>query len=228
VRDAICKHVSFRPSILVHVPVGEPLSPSALLSNPCSCLRYIYKSDGKATFQLEFHIPFFALRKAPQTDDSSLSGREKRLRSWEEISLLTPNASGSEGQENYRLHKAQISCVIHGCDEWNWTAWAFEDTYHKLEESDDTDTDVEADGDEVVTDDEANGDEVVIVDDPIAHGLDANTPIWRPREYFMKTLEIRIHKVREEWDKLVYMLQLDRNRNVCYLSFDFQRSRISN
>jgi hypothetical protein len=61
--------------------------------------------------------------------------------------------------------------------------------------------------------------EVVFIEDPIACGLDANKPIWRPREYFIKALEIRIKKVREEWDELVYMLQLDRNENVRYFIF---------
>jgi hypothetical protein len=156
---------------------------------------------------LEFHIPFFALRKAPRSDGSALPGRGKRRRSWEDINLLTPEKAGSENQESYRLHKTQISFVIHGSDEWNWTAWAFEDTDHELDESDGMATDAG----------EGNS-EAQLVEDPIAYGLDANKPIWRPREYFIKALEIRIKKVREEWDEVVHMLEHDRNGNVCFLN----------
>jgi hypothetical protein len=156
---------------------------------------------------MEFHIPFFALRKAPKSDNHLLSDRGKRLRNWEDVTFPTRNKAGPECQDNYRLHKAQVSCVIHGSDEWQWTAWAFEDTEYEMEEGDTTDKDA------AVYDNE-----VVFVEDPIAYGLDANKPIWRPREYFIKALEIRIKKVREEWDELVYMLQLDRNENVrCFI-----------
>jgi hypothetical protein len=120
------------------------------------------------------------------------------------VTLLTRDNKGSKSQERYRLHRAHISFVIHGFDEWNWTAWAFEDTDHELPESDD-----------LAVDAEVGDDEAVLIEDPIACGLlDANDPIWRPREYFTKVLEIRIKKVREEWDALVHMLQHDRNENV--------------
>jgi len=120
------------------------------------------------------------------------------------VTLMTRDNNGSESQESYRLHRAQISFVIHGFDEWTWTAWEFEDTDHELQESDD-----------VAAEAGVGDDEAVLIEDPIACGLlDANDPIWRPREYFTKILEIRIKKVREEWDALVHMLQHDRNENV--------------
>lgn len=120
------------------------------------------------------------------------------------MTLLTRDNTGSERPESYRLHRVQISFVIHGFDEWNWTAWAFEDTDHELHESDD-----------LAADAGVGDDEAVLIEDPIASGLlNANDPIWKPREYFTKVLEIRIKKVREEWDALVHMLQHDRNENV--------------
>jgi hypothetical protein len=153
---------------------------------------------------MEFHIPFFALRPAPRSDQRLPPTRKKCLRSWEDITLLTKDTAGADGNENYRIHRAQISCVVHGSNEWQWTAWAFEDTNHDWEEEDD-----------IYADATTHNDEVVFIEDPITCGLDANKPIWRPREYFVKALEIRMKDVRDEWDYLVYRLQLDRKRNVC-------------
>jgi hypothetical protein len=39
--------------------------------------------------------------------------------------------------------------------------------------------------------------------DPLAAGqIDANTPIWTPRKYFLRVLQIRIHLVLTEWNKI--------------------------
>ena len=152
---------------------------------------------------MEFHIPFFALRPIPRSDQGRLSSRKKCLRNWEDITLLTRDVTGVDCDEHYRLHRAQISCVVYGSDEWNWTAWAFEDTSHDWEDEED------------VYADTLNGNVgMPFIEDPIAYGLDANRPIWRPREYFVKALDIRLRNVKNEWDTLVDMFELDRNKNV--------------
>jgi hypothetical protein len=170
---------------------------------------------------MEFHLSFFALRKTSPTDNSpSICG--KRLRDWEDLSLLARDKTKPGGQENYRLHKAQISCVIHGFDEWQWVTYAFEDTEHNKAE------DYEGGDIEVGVDDgEVSGDEAMfcqeINEDPITRGHDANRPIWRPRQYFLKAFEVRIKVVREEWDDLVDKLEVDRTEYVYFLALGFER-----
>jgi hypothetical protein len=104
--------------------------------------------------------------------------------------------SGSQGQEKYGIRETQISCVISGSDDWRWVSYAF--------------VDADFDGDEF-------GD---LHWDPIAAGnIDANMPIWKPREYFLKVFEIRIIQVRREWDFLVRKVELSIDRYVsCHTS----------
>lgn len=40
--------------------------------------------------------------------------------------------------------------------------------------------------------------------DPLAAGrYDANRPIWKPREYFVRVLECRVEQVKQEWHNVV-------------------------
>jgi len=66
---------------------------------------------------MEFHLPFFALREAPVSDNQRPTPIGKRLRDWEDITFLTRDEAEPEGQKTFRLHKAQISCVINGSGE---------------------------------------------------------------------------------------------------------------
>jgi hypothetical protein len=149
---------------------------------------------------MEFHLPFFALRKTPPPN-SSPRAHGKRLREMKDLSFLKGQNTGPEDQENYCIYPAQISCVVWGLDEWQWAAYAFVDTEH----NDDSD-------------DSAEG----INEDPIAAcGLDASRPIWKPRQYFLKVFEVRAKQARQEWDHLVRRLVLDIDEYVCYVTLNF-------
>lgn len=113
--------------------------------------------------------------------------------------------SGSQGQEKYGIRETQISCVISGSDDWRWVSYAFVDT----------DFDGDEFGDTVMSSEGLHWDR-----DPITAGnLDANTPIWKPREYFLRVFEIRIIQVRKEWDLLVRKVELGIDRYVsCHTS----------
>lgn len=45
-------------------------------------------------------------------------------------------------------------------------------------------------------------------EDPIASDpwIEANIPIWDPREYFLAIFEARIARVEKEWERLVLMV----------------------
>jgi hypothetical protein len=120
---------------------------------------------------------------------------------------LTRDSVGSENQGNYSLREAQISCVVHGFDEWQWTTYAFEDTQH----------DAEDEGDEVVDRQLYNG-QVTFGEedeDPISLSLDRQLwPIWRPRQYFLKAFEMQIRRLCGEWSALVHKLEVDRTEYV--------------
>jgi hypothetical protein len=155
---------------------------------------------------MEFHLPFFALRKIPPPHGSPPRAYGKRLRESKDISFLNGQNTGSEDRENYCIYQAQISCVVCGLDDSNWVAYAFVDTKH--------DDDGDDSADKATSSEELN-------EDPIACGLDARLPIWKPRQYFLKVFEIRAKQARQEWDRLIRKLVLDIEEYVCCVTLNF-------
>jgi hypothetical protein len=114
------------------------------------------------------------------------------------LKIQTPN---SQDRRKYGIYEAQISFVICGPDETRWVAYAFVDTDFGGEDM----------GDEPSSCDGIGW-------DPIATEgkLDANLPIWDPREYFLIIFEIRIAQVRKEWEYLVRTVERSIKRHVCF------------
>jgi hypothetical protein len=158
---------------------------------------------------MAFHLPFFALRKAPLPSMSDPKVRGKRLRSWKDLSLLKGESSNDKDQEDYRLYTAQISCAVYGSDEWQYTVCEFVDTEHDSNEGSEL---YDWHGDE--NDDAQELDQDPILSSPSAT-MQASFPIWRPRQYFAKGLETAVEEVSQEWDQVVYMLEVDKKAYVC-------------
>jgi hypothetical protein len=155
-------------------------------------------SAGFLTFQLDLHLPFFLLRKSTPPEQSVGEVNTKPRRRWTDMSFLKIDASESQNQEPkevWGIHEGQISCVVAGSDDWRWIGYGFIDT--------------EIDG--FLTD----LSEVDLSFDVIAAGgLEANIPIWRPRDYWLKIFEIRIEQVRKEWEYLVHKVEVGVNKYV--------------
>ena len=168
----------------------------------------MYKSHGKHRFQMEFHLPFFALRKVSSSGGPSLKTHGNPLRDFDDLTLLSHIRTKSVGQEKYRLYKAQKSVVLHGFDEWQYVVWAFEDSQHDLAEDEDNRTP----GAEL--DDNSTMLCAEVDEEPIIRGHDAHNVIWRPRQYFLKAFEVHIREFWEEWSALVDKLEVDRQEYV--------------
>jgi hypothetical protein len=96
---------------------------------------------------------------------------------------------------------------VTGIDQWVWSAYAIIDVYVESEET------------------------VDIYDqltrrsrrfsrrrrpDPLATGrILADEPIWTPREYFLKVIEIRMIQILREWNYIVDQVERDIKRYVC-------------
>ena len=154
-------------------------------------------SAGFLNFQLELHLPLFLLRKS-KPPESSLKVNPKSPREWTDLSFLkldTPKSHPQEPGEVWGIHEAEISYVVTGSDDWRWIGYAFVDT--------------ELDG--LLTD--LSEDDLSF--DRVAAGeIQAKLPLWRPRDHWIKVLDIRIEQVRQEWEYLVYKLGLSINRYV--------------
>jgi hypothetical protein len=156
---------------------------------------------------MEFHLPFFAIRKYSLPNNSHEKPPKHSMRKWMDISLTEGETSVSGRQEVYRLHEAQVSCVVYGHDEWQWTACAFLDNTHESGDLYDAGECHDGNGEdgEAVVGQEVDG----FDEDPIATGLYASKPIWRPRQYFTKAFEVNIKEVSQEWHELVYKMEGD-------------------
>jgi len=115
--------------------------------------------------------------------------------------FLKIQTSKSQDEGNYGIYKAQISFVICGSDHRRWVAYAFVDTdFDSKELGDEEDFPYEG-----------------VQEDPIASDskVDANRPIWSPREYFLMIVKIRVDQVRKEWEFLVRTVERSINGYVC-------------
>ncbi|KAH8821447.1 hypothetical protein F5884DRAFT_745770 [Xylogone sp. PMI_703] len=141
-----------------------------------ACMRVKIPATGFPTFRLEFHIPYFALRTSPSSDESFTAlNQGKQLRQWRDITFLEAGGENAKDSRVSRLCEAQFSLVICGSDNWRWTGHAFSDTYFNNQSL--TDYTFSYDG---------------LHEDPIASNgeLDANLPLWDPREYFLMIIKI--------------------------------------
>jgi hypothetical protein len=107
------------------------------------------------------------------------------------LAFLQTKTSTSTDNKVYNIYRAQISLVITGYSNRRWVAYAF------LNNTFDDDDDF---------DDETYGNLFEgFQGDPIASDglVDANNPIWNPREYFALIFECRLTGVLTEWENLV-------------------------
>jgi hypothetical protein len=164
------------------------------------------QSHGSPTFQMAFHLPFFALRKVPSPPESVSKIRGKRLRDRKVLSLLNGDSRGDEDQEEYLLYLAQTSCAVYGYDEWQFTACSFVDTEHES-----------SSGNELY-DWNDNDDAQGLDEDPLisrsSAPMQARFPIWRPRQYYAKALEVSVEDVCQEWGRVAYRLEEDQKAYV--------------
>jgi hypothetical protein len=160
-RDIICKYVAQDTSLKVSISEG--------------CMEY----------QLEFHIPYFAMRHRRSRDCTG--GRKKAPREWMDIDFLNTKRTTPKRDSICGIHRAQISVTICGTDNTRWTAYCFEDRYF--------DEDGEMGGDEQTDEHQS---------DQIARGAFGAEDIIRDsREYFMRVFLIRMRQVHLERTNLV-------------------------
>jgi hypothetical protein len=166
---------------------------------------------------MAFHLPFFALRKLLPPTNSGSKIRGKRLRIPKSLSLLNAESRGDNDHEEYLLYPAQTSCALYGFDEWQFTTCSFVDTEHES-----------SSGNELYDwndDDDAQG----LDEDPLisksSAPMQARSPIWRPRQYYAKALEVSAEDACQEWSRLACRLEEDQKAYVsikfCFISENY-------
>ena len=153
-------------------------------------------------------MPFFALRPYSPTEERQEREKGNPPRQWTDLEFLNRHLPKSEVQKPYGMLEVQVSFVICGSDHRRWIGYAFVDT--------------EAEGEDL-----ADGEFPYegAHEDPIAMGgaavemvgevINANNPIWDPREYFLIIVEIRMIQVLKEWQYVVRKVQRSITQCVC-------------
>lgn len=150
-------------------------------------IEVMCSSYGWPNFQLAFHLPYSAWRESEEAcEDHRFDKNGEPLRQYKDVSVLDWNRTGSRAF----VYEGQVSCVVTGIDEWRWVAYCLTDSFFD-EEAGETEPQY---GIDVSSGVHAN---------PFAYGAtDAEIPMKRPREFFLKILEIRVNQVKREWQRV--------------------------
>jgi hypothetical protein len=98
-------------------------------------------------------------------------------------------------QSRFCIYESQFSLLICGTDHTRWTAYVFADSHQ----------DVDPGGTECDDDDDvAVG---PIANDKERQAINADCPIWDPREYYLRILDLRIKRVLDEWTLIIQKLK---------------------
>jgi hypothetical protein len=129
------------------------------------------------TFNMEFHIPFYVLRRS--------SGKKKTDPRGLRTGRLLPLARNQIEEWDF-YYEAQLSLLVYGIDEWVWTSYCCVDTYFE--------TMVECGN-------------YLEGPDPVEPATGGSSrlqfPVWNPREYFLLVLSRRIMQATKEWKALI-------------------------
>ncbi|KAK8094219.1 hypothetical protein PG997_000904 [Apiospora hydei] len=171
---------------------------------------------GVAFFEMIFQLPFLVFRTVSLVDVSngpSLEGRS----SCTDLSFLAFDSDfdrrGARRTEYPPLCESTFSCFIHGWDVARWTAYGLFDTYFDKLDCKESATQYFED---------SRASEPYFTGDPLTFAQeDLNMPVSCPRHYFLRVLESRMVRVRDEWGKVVSevleMVQVGKAR--CHVAF---------
>ena len=136
-------------------------------------------------FSLGFHLSYVALRKG-----AILSDARGIRQSYSMIESI-----GDSADELF-YYDAQISFLIIGTDEANWTAYCITDNYMGSRESIEDYVTQNADG-------------------PSGGALKESQLCWSPKEYFLLVLSKRIKQTNQEWGNVISTLMERLDAYVC-------------
>src|SRR3569833_304265 len=149
-------------------------------------LRRRTQSPFCAPFALHLEIPFFALRDHMEL---RLDKRRRQDRTPWRHSQRVPFMISQSGL-TYYLYESQTSIALTGMDDSLWTVFALSDAYYDEKRSSQYH--------------HRQTRRSSLRFDPLWPGrVDANLPLWDPREYFLRVTDIQLEKATQEWDFLV-------------------------
>ncbi|KAF2684747.1 hypothetical protein K458DRAFT_337807 [Lentithecium fluviatile CBS 122367] len=160
-----------------------------------TCLSVDISTGDFTVFQLQFHMPFYALRRGFREPCYKEEVFVKPRRIWRDISFLENGENAIPDAKPLGIHESHMAFTICGVANHRWIAYSFSDT----------------DFDEDKDMGECEFDYSGMVADQIAadntRPVNANHPIWNPREYFLLIASRRLNQIFGEWAKLIRKIE---------------------
>jgi hypothetical protein len=156
---------------------------------------------------LELSLPYLILEERDQSQSSSAEVGCGIERLETDLSFLKIDADQGDGPTHFSIWKAHETVLVFGCDAFEWTGYAFSARCPSMNEGQELNPENEDEDNNGSMPDEdlfATGD--TNYDDQ--HVLDANSPIWDPRVYFLCVLAIRVKIIGQRYDSLIRTLEL--------------------
>ncbi|KAF2093075.1 hypothetical protein NA57DRAFT_81756 [Rhizodiscina lignyota] len=201
-RIIFCPGLSPTGALVLAGTASKRIAPSLrdFLSQYLLCRAY-FRISLDAIFRLEFHIPYYALRRdgRPYQGDIILNGERQKLRKCKLLPLSTPGSY----DKDYHYYEANVSLLVTGIDEWFWQAYCLIDSYFSPKYNP-----------------KRHFERPKWVD-PCTGTRPLEFPHWNPREFFLAVLSARLDQATREWRALIDTFDGRMSAYVRLLSLDF-------
>jgi len=138
-------------------------------------------------------MPFYALRKSRSLPCKKDEVFVKPPRKWRDVSFVI-DSSG--------IHESHMAFTVCGVADRRWVAYAFRDT----------DYDEDQDMGEFEFDYNGMAADQIAADG--ARPVNANHPVWNPREYYLMIVSRKLSQIVGEWAKLIRKLEKGIQKHV--------------
>ena len=195
-RDAICRHIAMETSIRVQPSVCVSCR---FLNVHTERFSHMKQRHGWPTFCLEFHLAYLVLREVDPSPTEKAGAAEKDTKNTPLVDLAWLDIQSSSGSvtTGHVIEEANVSVVVCGWSNTQWTGYAFANTRVEAEEEEEEDTDSEEETEDMPQQD------FLAAEDGLDYMLDANNPEWDARKYWLRVLSARCQLVWKEWQYLV-------------------------
>ncbi|KAI5377944.1 hypothetical protein J4E82_003324 [Alternaria postmessia] len=162
---------------------------------------------GWTSFCLEFHLAYLTLRKVKPTSIGNATGVKHKSvdRVLLDLACLGSQSSSNDDISQHLIQEANVSVVVCGWSDTQWTGCAFVNTGIEVEEEEEEKEEEEY-ADDSETEEETENQfqqDFLAAENSFHYAVDANTPEWDARKYWLKVLSIRCQLVWKEWQYLV-------------------------
>ncbi|KAJ6277186.1 hypothetical protein J3E71DRAFT_403021 [Bipolaris maydis] len=173
-----------------------------------ACVKVRIPYTGFTTFHLEFSLPYLVLEEQDRSKALPIENASAAELLKTNLSFLSIGSRKDGHAARFSIWKVHETVLISGCDSSEWTGYAFssfKSSAENIKEEDDNDVNEDEDSNEEIPEEDLFATGGTDYDDHQV--LDARTPIWDPRVYFLTVFAIRMRIIYERYEFLASTLR---------------------